>query len=620
MIINDTRKINELESRFRKATTNTNLTEPSFLKTNDNNVEIKFNIKNENGYNITFKKRFSELEELEKFVELLENLKLISQSKIHQVQLIPISNPECSSFNIYIDNNPVSEDTISYYSQYSVLKVKETLRNKIFPNLETITSEVSSLYLQINDIQQNIDSCVDIINHFKSLQTPKEQTKAAKNIRPISKTDGKLKEYQYYKIDLDHILDISKKYIEAYYRNDRNAQQKYKEELKEEYNKIILAIKNEYTIETNYYDIEDKLSLDDMQILIGFIENLENIFKNMKLNAITILEYKQNKFVYYQELINAAIEQKKKEDIVEIIKSISTDEFDKPIEYQITFPDITFPKSANYDQGKFNMNTQMTNNDNVFKDIQIQQLEKLTQEERDSLIYYKSIVYRPINAIIVYLRKQNISFEEATKDQDIFKEILNIISNYYDEFIYRTQLTQENNSLSQQPKAVQRLFGIFNNATPNKAEYTDIVLSSIPNLESALSKIETTEDITVFRGSRLDIMDDERFLSTTLSPYVANDFLNAQERPTKLNYTNLIKIVIPKGSPLIAFTDDLFTDRYKEDRTFNEEQQEILIDPKNFTFKQDYINSYTTKEGINIRIISYQAIPKKQEQETSYSK
>lgn len=624
--MNEYLHINELKQRFKKVTSNSDLREPKFIQEKDY-IELGFVLYNESNYPINFKKRFINIKELENFIDLLEKLKITAQSHKYQVQLIPIGSTECTSFDIYINDNLVPPQSIDYYVEQSIYDARNELRDKIFYGVETNLRETAYLYHQINDAQKNIDRCVDLINALKEFHSTSEQERFIKSQKPVLKTGSILAWNNVYHIDLLQILNISKKYIESREDNNISSRMQCEHELLEEYNKIKFAIESGHNIQTNYFNVIDKLTLEELQIILGFMENLESILQNMKANASSILEYKNTKLSYLQESINNALKEKPR-DSIESIKSINIDESNAPERYKLNLRFVAkFPSYASYSQGKFNI--QMERNANVFKDIQCQQIEKLTQEERDALIYYKTILYRPINEVISYLRKNNTNLNEATNNPTTFNEIMNIISKNYDEYIERKKQIEKNPipfpwRQTSNPKSVERLFSIFQNKTPNKKEYTNIVLLSIPLLESALSKIETTEDIIVYRGTTgIDVTHDERLLSTSISLNIAKSFATNEERieeNKRTYFPNIIQLIIPKGSPVIVYTDDLFTDHYEESRTFNEEQQEILIDPKNFTFNMNYVNSNIIADGSVVMRINYQANPKTKELQIKQNK
>ena len=77
----------------------------------------------------------------------------------YQVQLIPHEN----YFDIYINGEQVTSGSLTYYSD----EVKRKLRNSIsdvFGEIRSQSRSVSDLYRQVNDKQDNIDRCMELIN------------------------------------------------------------------------------------------------------------------------------------------------------------------------------------------------------------------------------------------------------------------------------------------------------------------------------------------------------------------------------------------------------------------------------------------------------------------------
>ena len=219
----------------------------------------------------------------------------------------------------------------------------------------------------------------------------------------------------------------------------------------------------------------------------------------------------------------------------------------------------------------------------VFKDIQKQQ-QNLTQEERDALILYKAAFYRPINKIVGFLRQHNLTVQDIESNEMVAGRVKQIISNCYEKYV---NSRRKEKIIWKQPNALERVEKEYK-GIPNITMYRELVLKSIPYLESALNKIKIIEDIYVYRGVvGNELAPDQRFLSTTCKSTVAYAFMydRLQNSKKQKDCYNVFEIKIPKGSPVIAFTDDLFTDELREGSVFCEEQQEILIDPINFEFE-----------------------------------
>ena len=72
----------------------------------------------------------------------------------------------------------------------------------------------------------------------------------------------------------------------------------------------------------------------------------------------------------------------------------------------------------------------------------------------------------------------------------------------------------------------------------------------------------------------------------------------------------IYQIRIPKGSPVIVFTNDLFYDKLEPGKVFGEPQAEVLLDPINFDFENVYSNSRVDENGNLINRSDYIATPK----------
>lgn len=616
--VGDILKIYELRDRFNDAVDGTVLSYSSSFRDRDGIISISMTINNENGFPITVKKQFTNIKELESFVEMMENLKEIAMNPDYQVQLIPHSN----RFDIYINGERVLPNSLSYYRDRTKMKLKNSI-SEVFWDIRSESRRASYLWHQVNDKQANIDRCMDLVGKLNSdlpLADKKKHVsyKRIGEFASILSMDG-------YEIDWNSIMRAMEEYDKAFNASDKNARNSAENNLLEEVKKIIEVVKSGKSISGNGYDIPSDFSVKQLQFILNFLNNLLGILKDMQPNVASILDYKGEQFINLASTINEALSRGKREAI-EIISQIKLSDNGILKDYQpkIDSSIICVPY-ASYDKGSFNV--EMSKESNVFREIQKQQMERLTQDERDALIYYKSIMYRPINKVVAFIRERGLSLQDIEKDESLYREVLDIISKCYDEFIKRKiEMAQDNSPFAVMARArakqnkipaVERLFGKYPDKTPSKSEYTSIVLSSIPLLESALSKVEAPEDIVVYRGTTKGncLVNDGRFLSTTRSLNVARDFLGEDDRvkSSKYYYPDIYQIVIPKGSPLIVFTNDLFMDRIEEGEVFDEPQSEILIDPFNFDFKDKYVNSERIADGTLVSRINYVAVPKVKE-------
>lgn len=618
----------DFKKRFKEAITKTGLNESSFeYKLNKDVgtyvVYIDMPIYNENNYPIVIKKRFEKKEELNEFIKVLENIKIISLNKKYQVQLIPFHR----GFNIFINGELVNPQSLIFYSDKVKRDIKASVR-AAFSDVKFLSLTTNRLWKSINDKQFNIDKCAQLIQALNFNLDKKNQLRIIRAQTPIKDDISILAPADEYKIDFLEVIKIAEEYDNA---ADRNLMRIAEKKMLEQYEKIQTVIEAGKEITSNYFEICDNLTAYQAQMILNFINKLLIIVNDMNLNASMILDYKTEKLNNLQTTINNALTLGK-EDSIRVISSIQLSDVNLPKRYKIRdeFPIISIPYMV-YDKGSFNFEHEK--DEAVFKQIQKQQLEKLTPEERDAIIFYKSMFFRPINKVVSFTRKNGLTLKQVEQDEFLSQQLIDIITKCYDEFINRKEEIKKNPNpflfgrRISNPPAVERLFSKYYDHTPDKNEYIKIVLCSIPLLESALKKIEIPEDIVVYRGTNgLQLNADERFLSTSISLRVAKEFAQNEERNSnngKTIFPNVFQIVLRKGSHVIAFTDDLFMDRYVEGNTFNEEQQEILIDPINFDFKLNYINSQTIPDGTCVCRINYEAHPSQKtnelEQESSKS-
>ena len=77
------------------------------------------------------------------------------------------------------------------------------------------------------------------------------------------------------------------------------------------------------------------------------------------------------------------------------------------------------------------------------------------------------------------------------------------------------------------------------------------------------------------------LVDDRGFISTSLSLATADEFSKMSERRNNgLRAPRVYKIIIPKGSYVICYSNDLF--KGNGSNRFDEPQQEVLFDADNF--------------------------------------
>ena len=596
-------RICELEKRLFKATESTSIREPKCRKERIDGsyyIKIKLILPDENGLPVLFEKNFYDEKEFEDFIVCLERLKIVASSKKHNVQIVSDTN----YFTIYVDGEETKPESLEYYAKDSEYKVRSDI-TALMGDLSAPLSETATTYRRINDENDNIKRCEDLIHEVQQAD-PVTAKKIVNKRTPIGAYASITSYSDAYIIDLEKIATLE--------HQRKEGSKTSTEALKVEMKNIQRVLESGKRVEFNFYKVIDKLNYEDFLAIKHFLIKLSEVVKKIQAKGIMTLGDRKEYFKHLQSSINKAVETPK--TAVDEIKSIETKRSYETLSYLITTEDVghSYGEFGTYDQGSFNR--EMDNSAKVFADIQREQNEKLTQDEKDAVIIYKSILYRPINKVISFLRENNLTLQEALTMPEIKEQIIEMIAEKYDEYIKRKQQMEESpfrfldRNRGKNPPSIERIFSKFTNGTPTKHEWTILTLNAIPILERALSKVTTKEDIVVYRGTTgISLEEDKRFISTSLSLYIARKFSTNEERKKNPNgIPTICQIVIPKGSPLIIFSDDFYTDRYVEGQVFNDEQREIIIDPIHYQFKSKYIRCGANQHGLATRI-NYEAIP-----------
>lgn len=255
-------------------------------------------------------------------------------------------------------------------------------------------------------------------------------------------------------------------------------------------------------------------------------------------------------------------------------------------------------------------------------DIEIMQQNMLTSEERLAILIYKTSYYRAINPVISYARKNNIPNEKLFSDQNV----QNMIEKAYLEMVEKSKKEKEYEETG--IKELDDIFGKYaqNLGIPPLEEYKQLIINSIPLIEKAMNKIVLPEDIVVYRGipSNSDsfLKFPNQFLSTSLSPVVAREFLERDIEGAEAQIKAFYKITLPAGSNALFFTREILTgnlSKENQDYIHFDEQREVLIDSNLFDFEEidrtifsgrDWIDNYRTEE-MAVEYIELIAHPKK---------
>lgn len=247
------------------------------------------------------------------------------------------------------------------------------------------------------------------------------------------------------------------------------------------------------------------------------------------------------------------------------------------------------------------------------QDIDKQQRTNLDTSEKTALMLYKSFMYHLFNKIISYSRDNNTMIEELYNDEYIEK----LIMEEYEKYVARQK----------GPKVVvsNSVKTVVNDIFPDNiiVEYNrfrQIVLDNVVLLENALKKNILTKPLTVYRcvyePSDAQIYSGNlgnALLSTSVDKSFVSDFMRNREQDIEFASQKVIyKIELPEGSPVVAYTNDVFLNDGTPKVGFGEDQQEILIDSKAYDF--EYVNSdfYNLSDGTTIYTVTLNAVPKKE--------
>ncbi len=280
-------------------------------------------------------------------------------------------------------------------------------------------------------------------------------------------------------------------------------------------------------------------------------------------------------------------------DIPSILNSIEFVEQpnfeEKPEKQYVVMPDAHFsPKNRSKEPKKESL-----------IEIQRRQAELLTDREKTAIMLYKTQLYRAINSVKKYLRDNNLKLEDI-KDTKVFDDL---IRTGFNEYKIQIREAVSNRFFSpfggKAKEATTRADSKFKKFKPYLdgvateeelfEEYRGLVLESLGELDSALSKCRTTEDLVLYRGiGNASYVFDAPILSTTTDPYKA--LFIARIRSDGVSPRVIAEIKVPKGTPVIFITREIWDGVEDENFPFPDEQKEVILDSSKFTyeFEQSY--------------------------------
>lgn len=594
-------------------------------KNNQVKIIIELEMATENGRNINYRTttstEYDDLNKVEHLIEIIENVKKIVRFSKHNVVFIPRNYLSDIPFDIYIDDQLITVKDLNDYIKSIDTEIDDRIKNE-FGKLKIKSSKIFQLYTEVEMNQNIINHYHEIVNKLNSTTSTFEKFKI------LGQNNSKLNPPRNMRIVArDQEINWDKIFSILY--NNSNPLDVKNQQMIEQYNEIINNIKLGMNISNNILNFPRNFTTKELHEISNFLEKLYNFLDKIEQEYTKKIEETSKIIKEIEKTIENVLEAKNKSNIIDGISAIKISK-EEEINTEITEKEDAhiYHKTPVHEESKFLKTTSTTAS--VIEELRRQQLEKLTQEERDALFCYKSSMYIPINKVTVFLRKNQINLSEIESHKTMYNQLIQIISKCYEKYCenyyqFEVETGKQESRREDYGKVENRIFGQM----LTREEYINIVLSSIPHLESALSKIKTTEDIVVYRGvnnTNPGLASDGRFLSTSLKLEVAQMFLESRDRKNEHTKQEIYQIFIPKGSPVIAFTKDLYVEKshYNFDKYIKgnpyfsecnrldktEEQFEIIIDPANYDFQETYFNYHQNNKGEIISRYNIIATPK----------
>lgn len=256
------------------------------------------------------------------------------------------------------------------------------------------------------------------------------------------------------------------------------------------------------------------------------------------------------------------------------------------------------------------------------KDVDQRQRESLGKDAKTAIMLYKSFMYHVFNHIISYARINNIGLDKLKDDP----QVENFIREEYASYKERMEQPQMRMSGSSTTvtTVVDDLFP--KNRVIDYDRFRQIVLDNVVLLEPALTGTLLTQPLTVYRcvyePISSEIYDGDlgnSLLSTSTSVEVVSTFLD--QRKPDINYDSkkvIYKIELPAGSPIIAFTNDVYLKNGTQAAGFGDDQKEILLDSKAYDFEYVDADFARMEDGTYLYFVTLKAIPKIQEEQLTH--
>ena len=249
------------------------------------------------------------------------------------------------------------------------------------------------------------------------------------------------------------------------------------------------------------------------------------------------------------------------------------------------------------------------------KDIDQQQRFNLDQRDKTAIMLYKSFMYHLFNNIISYARTSGLEFTELCNDDFVN----GIIRKEYVKYVEKLKTSNPSHQLFDRNAVSTVVDDLFPaNYVPDYDGFRQIALENLILLEPALSKVTLNQPLTVYRcvykPMNSSIWDQDlgnAFLSTTTDVDSVSRFMIDRAYDISCDAKKIIyKIELPAGSPIVAFTDDIYLKTGTPNAGFGDGQKEILLDSKNYDFKYVDGDFNRLDDGTYLYSITLKAEPK----------
>lgn len=579
---------------------------------NPHSTGISFDIPNEFEEPETFDKTFSSKEEHDNFIAEFEKIFELSDLGAN-ITILPSGHRD--EFAISVDGQNYTINSVdsfnpleSVYKGYLSDKLQQTETNI---NLASNTlNGLSKAYKNILRDQERVSSEAQIVSDERNANTGFRGiirrlgnvfSKNKSTFLPVSSRLNSTQEP--YNVDLGNLINTLRQIRDN--NSDGSPYTNSEQEMSNLINSIIGPVQNGRPIT---FDSKSDMSFDDSKLLDWFFESLHveadrlsNDAKLRQANLRMTSSHLQETYTKIKQLPVLGGSSIKSLEVPDISEATA-----KPdISCHFTQNRLrTLPPVVPYGNiHTVSSEAELAMNDGEFKRLAAEQSRMLTKDEKESVFIYKTAAFRQINTILKFMKNSGLTLEEAQHTPEFQEQINGIYP----------QLTK--------PCGPEDgLMGEYYNNTFLSKDYLKspdalsdaFVHNIIPNLKSALNKVRTDRDLTVYRvtlnSEDANLQDRTAIASTTLGLKFAKQFLsNRRFESSNMNADAVfMKIKIPKGSPILIHSNELLTGReINPENPFLDEQKEITIDPTLFNF-------LTTKEtqGKNTTYRVIQATPK----------